>query len=100
MDQEMLRQIISKVIHRVLSEVLTDELMQSLNRPGAILQTQVELTRPGQNNAELEPEKLVTEETVRQAWKAKAVLIINKGVICTPLARDAIKELCVQVIWR
>jgi putative phosphotransacetylase len=53
-----------------------------------------------ERGAELEPEKLITEETVRQAWKQKAVLIVNKGVLCTPLARDAIKELGVQAIWR
>jgi putative phosphotransacetylase len=47
-----------------------------------------------------EPTKLVTEETVRQAWKNKAVIAINKGVICTPLARDTIKELGVEVVWK
>jgi len=47
-----------------------------------------------------EPRVLVTEETVRQALRKKAVLVINKGVICTPLARDAIKELGVEVIWK
>lgn len=47
-----------------------------------------------------EPNKLVTEDTVRNAWKKKAVLSIGKGVICTPLARDAIKELGMKVIWK
>lgn len=47
-----------------------------------------------------EPKVLVTEETVRAAWKKKAALAINKGVICTPLARDIIKELGVEVIWK
>ncbi|NLJ40470.1 MAG: phosphate propanoyltransferase [Clostridiales bacterium] len=47
-----------------------------------------------------EPIKLVTEETVRDAWNTKAILTINKGVICTPLARDTIKELGVEVIWK
>ncbi|RCX18013.1 putative phosphotransacetylase [Anaerobacterium chartisolvens] len=46
-----------------------------------------------------EPVGLVTEDTVRRAWKKKAVITVNKGVICTPLARDAIKELGVEVIW-
>lgn len=46
-----------------------------------------------------EPVGLVTEDTVRQAWKKKAVIAINKGVICTPLARDTIKDLGVEVIW-
>lgn len=103
MDQEILRQIITRVVYRVLAEALP----QFLNRPGGVPQPQIELTRPGKSNSgaesanpELEPEKLVTEETVRQAWKERAVLIINKGVICTPLARDVIKELGVHVIWR
>ena len=47
-----------------------------------------------------EPHMLVTEETVRQALRKKATLVINKGVICTPLARDAIKESVVEVIWK
>lgn len=47
-----------------------------------------------------EPKKLVTEQTVRDAYNKKAVLAINKGVICTPLARDTIKELGVSVIWK
>ena len=47
-----------------------------------------------------EPVGLVTEEIVRQAWKKKAVIAINKGVICTPLARDTIKELGVEVVWK
>lgn len=53
-----------------------------------------------QKNSVEEPVGLVTEETVRQAWKKKAVIAINKGVICTPLARDTIKELGVEVIWK
>jgi len=47
-----------------------------------------------------EPDKLVTEETVRNAWKKNATLSIGKGVICTPLARDAINELGMKVIWK
>jgi putative phosphotransacetylase len=47
-----------------------------------------------------EPSVLVTEETVRRAWKQKAALVINKGVICTPLARDVIKELGVEAVWK
>ena len=47
-----------------------------------------------------EPEKLVTEDTVRNAWKKKAILSIGKGVVCTPLARDAINELGMKVIWK
>ena len=47
-----------------------------------------------------EPQGLITEETVRQVWKKKAVLTVNKNVICTPLARDTIKELGVEVIWK
>jgi len=47
-----------------------------------------------------EPKKLVTEQTVRDAFNKKAVLAINKGIICTPLARDVIKELGVSVIWK
>ncbi len=96
MDQELLKQIITKVIYRVMTEVM----VQLQNRPGEIPQILSELTRPAQSNPGLEPEKLVTEETVRQAWKQKAVLTINKGVICTPLARDVIKELGVEVVWR
>ena len=96
MDQEMLRKIISKVVQRVMAEALTEYL----NEQAMVMQTQNELTRSGKSNAELEPEKLVTEEIVRRAWKEKAVLIINKGVICTPLARDTMKELGVQVIRR
>jgi hypothetical protein len=48
----------------------------------------------------IEPMGLITEETVRQAWKKEVSLAINKDVICTPLARDAIRELGVEVIWR
>lgn len=47
-----------------------------------------------------EPQGVITEETVRRAWKKKAVLAVNKNVICTPLARDTMKELGVEVIWR
>lgn len=47
-----------------------------------------------------EPVALVTEETVRRVWKKKAALAINKGVVCTPLAKDVIRELGVEVIWR
>lgn len=47
-----------------------------------------------------EPKKLVTEQIVREVFSKKAVLTINKGVICTPLARDTIKELGVDVIWK
>lgn len=103
MDQEILRQIITKVVYRIMAEAMS----QFPNRPGGVPQPQIDLTRPGQSyseakpaNAEMEPERLVTEETVRRAWREKAVLIINKGVICTPLARDVIKELGVHVIWR
>jgi putative phosphotransacetylase len=57
---------------------------------------------PGGNTAKIieEPILLVTEEIVRQVLRKKAVLVINKGVICTPLARDAIKELGVEVVWK
>ena len=48
----------------------------------------------------VEPDKLVTEETVRNAWKKNAILSIGKGVICTPLARDVINELGMKVIWK
>jgi len=47
-----------------------------------------------------EPAGLVTENTVRDAWKKKAILSIGKGVICTPLARDVINELGMKVIWK
>lgn len=47
-----------------------------------------------------EPINLVTEGIVRDAWKEKTVLAIKKGAICTPLARDTIKELDVEVIWK
>ncbi len=45
-----------------------------------------------------EPLKIITEATVRRAWERKAALKINKGVICTPLAMDTIKELGIKVI--
>lgn len=52
------------------------------------------------NKAVEEPKVLVTEEIVRKAREKRAVLVINKGVICTPLAKDAIKELGAEVIWK
>lgn len=45
-----------------------------------------------------EPLTLVTEETVRHAWKNKTSLVVKEGGLITPLARDTIKELGVKVI--
>ena len=47
-----------------------------------------------------QPQVLVTEDIVRKAQAKKAVLVINEGVICTPLAKDTIKELGIEVIWK
>lgn len=58
------------------------------------------LSAKGKEELVVEPLKLISEETVRQAWKRNAALVINKGVLCTPLARDTIKELGVKVIWK
>lgn len=41
---------------------------------------------------------LVTEDKVRQAWKNKKPLVVGKGSMITPLAKDTIKELGVEVI--
>lgn len=41
---------------------------------------------------------LVTEESVRQAWKEKKALYLKKGSITTPLAKDTAKELGVELI--
>lgn len=42
---------------------------------------------------------LITEDTVRSAWKNKTALLAGKNTIITPLARDTIKELGVEVTW-
>jgi putative phosphotransacetylase len=42
---------------------------------------------------------LVTEAAVRSAWEKKTALKIRKNAVCTPLARDVIKELGVDVKW-
>lgn len=42
---------------------------------------------------------LVTEESVRQAWKEKKALYLKKGSITTPLAKDTAKELGVELIF-
>lgn len=47
-----------------------------------------------------DPLTLVTEETVRQAWKNKTALLVKNGGLITPLARDTIKELGVEVILK
>lgn len=41
---------------------------------------------------------LITDEMVRQAHKDSESLVVNKGAIYTPLARDTIKELGVKVV--
>lgn len=45
-----------------------------------------------------EPLTLVTDETVRLAHKNDASILVKEGVLYTPLARDTIKELGVEVI--
>jgi putative phosphotransacetylase len=40
---------------------------------------------------------LVTEETVRQAWKDKKDIYVKEGALITPLAKDTIKELGVKL---
>lgn len=46
------------------------------------------------------PFTLVTEEIVRSAWKNKTAILVTDGSIFTPLARDTIKELGMEVILR
>lgn len=48
--------------------------------------------------ASLEALSLVTEDIVRQAWKSKTVLHVKKGYMVTPLAKDALKELGVELV--
>lgn len=45
------------------------------------------------------PLSLITEDSVRMAWKNKTDLFAIKSAIFTPLARDTMKELGVDVIW-
>lgn len=45
-----------------------------------------------------EPVRLVTDELARNAWKSRTPLLIEKNALITPLARDTIKELGVEVI--
>jgi putative phosphotransacetylase len=47
-----------------------------------------------------DPLALVTEDMVRQAWKNKTALLVKDGGLITPLARDTIKELGVEVIFK
>lgn len=57
---------------------------------------------PAMKRSEAKLEKvvgLVTEDTVRSAFKRKTRLSIPRTAICTPLARDAIKDLGVEVHW-
>jgi len=42
---------------------------------------------------------LITDEAVREAGKNKTKLMATKDTIITPLARDTIKELQVEIIW-
>ena len=41
---------------------------------------------------------LITEDNVRQAWKEKKPLFAGKGAMITPLAKDTMRELGVEVI--
>lgn len=43
---------------------------------------------------------LITEDVVRQAWKNNSGITANKGAICTPLAKDTLKELGVSIVWQ
>lgn len=46
-----------------------------------------------------EAKSLITEDIVKDAWKRKLILYASKSTIFTPLARDTIKELGVEIIW-
>jgi len=73
----------------LISQVMNESNVKDISKKQSVIKALIE-----------EPQGLITEEIVRQAWKNKAVLAVNKNVICTPLARDSIKELGIEVIWR
>jgi putative phosphotransacetylase len=58
------------------------------------------------DNEKINPQEIVefpivvTDELVRRAWKNKTAIAIKEGTPITPLARDTIKELGVDVIQR
>lgn len=54
---------------------------------------------PTEEENRTEPLAIITEETVRSAWKNKMSLVAGEGCIVTPLAYDTIKELGVNLIW-
>lgn len=73
-----------------LVNLLTDDLQSSV------------INKSAPERAEKSPEtvlSLITEETVRMAWENKTTLLATKSTIFTPLARDTMKELGVEVIW-
>lgn len=67
--------------------------------PGFARENSQEKAETDQTNNMTEPLLIITEETVRAAWKNKTSLVAAKGGIITPLAHDTIKELGVKLIW-
>ena len=51
-----------------------------------------------EQSEEKEPLRLITDETVREAWEKREKLKISSTTIITPLARDTIKELKVEML--
>ena len=59
-----------------------------------------ETAQPENSSLTSEPLALVTEESVRSAWKNQRVLSVKEGGMITPLARDTMKDLGVEVVFK
>lgn len=71
-----------------------------INCNSIVLPKGQETGKPKNNSMSGEPLALVTEEAVRSAWKHKRILLVKDGGMMTPLARDTIKELGVEVVYQ
>ena len=74
-----------------LAHLLTDPSKRAVKNKGSQPQAEKKPT--------VTPLSLITEDNVRSAWKNKAPLHARKNAITTPLARDTIKDLGVEIVW-